>query len=1005
MSTKKRITILSITAVIAALIIVVNVLATTIFYDLICLVLDRPKPVYAEGVTPMYTPSTASKADAFLNAAETNIKVCKEGFVLLKNKDNALPVQKNLNVSVFGKNSVNLVYGGSGSGGFSVEPDSSLYKRMKSKGIELKNKTIFDALDDYFNYNSTLKKFYENDKLSGKGRSNANVDLDTGDDKIFTVGETPVSMYTKNVTDSYKNYNDLALVVISRLGGEGADLPRHQGASEGAVSPDSHYLELDQNEIDMFNHIKDSGFDKIVVLLNIPSAMEADFLFDVEKYPFADSIDACLWIGFPGKQGIMALGPILTGDVTPSGKTVDTWATDFLSNPTSINFGTGIDQAQVINPLTSKKQPADKYFNGLYYFVHYEENIYVGYRYYETRGFTDGEDWYRENVVFPFGYGLSYTSFEWTTKEPEIYSFTENDKIIIEVEVKNTGNYKGKDVVQVYVSAPYTPGGIEKAHKVLVGFAKTKELMPNEKETLKIEINPYDFASYDDRDVNNNGFCGYELEKGDYTFYVSRDAHNHEDTIVLNLSNDVRFENDPVTNTAVGNRYIKENSVTKTDISELTDIDAPLDRKLSRSNWTNTWPTPITDLDRTANEDLMNQLKNVKTNNPNDYYDEDIYDYVYFDEPVTLTVRDLLPIETPEESPLPFVEYDDERWEALVLACDAKELATFFNQAAYQTRAIQRIGFPATLHSDGPSGFTCFLNKEQISGTNQYCSEPIFASTWNIELIEELGKAIGEEGLWGYDITGQPYSVIYAPGVNIHRSQFGGRCSEYFSEDPFISGKMAAAEIRGLQSKGVIPMIKHFVANEQETHRSINGNCSWLTEQSLREIYLKPFEIAIKEGHCRGLMTSFNRVGSMWTGGDYRLLTEILREEWGFRGSVICDFNTAPEYMNGRQMAYAGGDLNLQTTGGGIFDFDENDNADAIVLKNAIKNVFYTLTNSNVMNGEILYYKLPIWLTVLIIFDAIIALACVYIIYICFRKEKDKTKTKAKAKELSNAKD
>lgn len=985
---RKRKIWLSITTVLVVLLVVVNILATTMFYDLVNLVLGRPRPVYADDTTSMYIPEATSKTDAFLNAAQMNIDVCLEGFVLLKNESDTLPIEKNLQVSVFGKNSVNLAYSGSGSGGFAVEPSSDLFKRMSANGIDLANKTLFDALDGYFDHNPTLEEFYENDQASGPDRSGSNVDLDSGDDKIYTVGETPVNLYTDSVIDSYENYKDLALVVITRIGGEGADLPRHQGNSEGAVSEDSHYLELDQNEIDMFEHIKEAGFQKIVVLLNIPSAMEADFLFDTEKFPFADDIDAALWIGYTGKQGIMALGPILTGEVSPSGKTVDTWATDFLSDPSSVNFGTGIDQAQVTNPLNSKLQPSDKYYQGLYYFVTYEEGPYVGYRYYETRGFTDGEAWYDENVVFPFGYGLSYTDFEWTIKPSPTTSFTKNSNISIAVEVQNTGRVPGMDVVQIYASAPYTEGGIEKAHKVLVGFAKTKLLNPSQKETLTITIDPYDFASYDDRDANNNGFCGYELESGDYDFYISHDSHDSEGMITLNLASDARFETDTLTNqNVVGNRYINQGSVTDTDISGLTDIDAPLDIVLSRSDWTGTWPTPITDSDRNASTSLINELQNVITNNPIDYYD--VEEYAMFDQQATVKVRDLLPTETPEESWLPFVDYDDERWQTILESCNAANLIEVYNQAAYQTKVIRNVEMPATLQADGPSGFTCFMNKEQISGTNQYASQPVFASTWNVELIEKLGRTMGDEGIWGYDLTGQPYSSIYAPGVNIHRSQFGGRCSEYFSEDPFITGKIAAAEIRGLQSKGVVPMIKHFAVNEQETHRSINGDCSWLTEQSLREIYLKAFEIAIKDSDCRGLMTSFNRIGSMWTGGDYRLLTEILRDEWGFKGAVICDFNTNPQYMNGRQMAYAGGDLNLQTNGGGVFDFDENDNGDAVVLQTAMKNMMYALVNSNAMNGEIIGYKLPVWIAPMIIIDGVVVLVSAAVVFLCFYKKKN----------------
>ena len=286
----------------------------------------------------------------------------------------------------------------------------------------------------------------------------------------------------------------------------------------------------------------------------------------------------------------------------------------------------------------------------------------------------------------------------------------------------------------------------------------------------------------------------------------------------------------------------------------------------------------------------------------------------------------------------------------------------FHIHGAYHTLAGENIELPATIHGDGPAGFTCFMNSEQVNGTCQYVSEPVMAATWNAELMEELGEVMGEEGILGDKSTGQPYSSIYAPGVNIHRSPFGGRCSEYFSEDPYLSGVMAAAEIRGLQSKGVVPMVKHFAANEQETHRSIGGDLSWLTEQSLRELYLKSFEIAIKDGESRGIMSSFNRIGTRWTGGDYRLLTEILREEWGFKGTVICDFNTIPQYMVPRQMFYAGGDLDLATLTTSMWtDADTSENGDAIVLRNAAKNVLYSLVNSNAMNAEVIGYNPPLW--------------------------------------------
>lgn len=973
-----------VSTILLALLITVNVLANGMFYDFFCLYFNGPTPIYQEGVVSMYIPKTQSKLAAYENAAKTNIEVCEEGFVLLKNEGNALPVKKGAKVSIFGKNSVNLAYSGGGSGSFSIEESSATYKRLHEKGFDVSYKGIYDALKDTYSLNPALKAFYEDDKLSGPKRSNANTELDSGDDKQFSVGEAPADKYTKNVTDSYNNYKDMAIVVLTRLGGEGADLPRHQGSTPGAVSADSHYLELDQNEIDMLTNVCNAGFGKVVVLLNIPSAMEANFLYDTTAFPFADKIDACMWIGFPGRQGIMALPDLLTGEINPSGKTVDTWATDLLADPSTVNFGTGIEQKPV-----SDKQTNDQYNEGLYHFVHYEEGIYVGYRYYETRGFTDGEEWYKKNVVYPFGYGLSYTGFKWNVKNPSTDKITKDGKITFEVEVENTGDVPGKDVVQIYVRAPYEAGKIEKAHKVLVGFAKTEEIPAHGKDTVTITVDPYDFASYDYRDANKNNFAGYELEKGEYEFYISTTAHDSVKSFILEADADIRYEVDPVTGNAVGNRYTKENSVTDTDLTNVSDSDARLDKVLSRSNWTDTWPTPTNNTDRTAGAALLAELKNVKTNNPNNY-DED-FEYPDFEGEQTITVRDLLPSESPEASYKAIVSFNNDKWADILVACDSANLIDVYNNAAYQSKEIKNTGMPSTLHADGPSGFTCFMNKDRVSGTNQYCSEPVFASTWNDELIEKLGNAYGEEGLWGYDVSNQPYSAIYAPGANIHRSQFGGRCSEYFSEDGFLTGKIAAAEIRGMQEKGLLPMIKHFAANEQETHRSVSGCTTWLTEQSLREIYLKGFEIALKQAEGRGVMTSFNRIGSMWSGGDYRLCTEILRDEWGFRGCVICDYNTVPAYMNGRQMAYAGGDINLQSVTGGKFDCDPSSTGDAIIMLQAAKNLLYAMVNTNAMNGVIIDWVAPAWTGIMYGVDAaIIAGILVWGAIVILRKLKQK---------------
>lgn len=882
------------------------------------------RPIYSDEVTSVYpTQKATNKAEAFANAQEVNLKLAEEGFVLLKNENAALPMNKGARISVFSKNSVNLSYGGSGSGGFDTSNNKNLYESLNDAG---------------FVTNPTLKSFYESSQ-SGPVRTANSSDLDNGDNQKIATAETPQSKYTDAVKNSYADYSDAALVVITRIGGEGFDLPRYQGDSEGAVSPDSHYLELDQNEIDLLTAVTDGTFKRVVVVFNTPSSFEATFLKDSAYAAFADKIDAAVWIGFTGSNGITALGEILNGDVNPSGRLVDTWAADFTKNPSFVNFGTGC------LPDTT-----DKYDGGMYYSVDYEEGIYVGYRYYETRGETDGEDWYNANVVYPFGYGLSYTTFNWTVGDASASEIELGTTITVPVTVKNTGSVAGKDVVQLYASAPYTLGGIEKAHKVLVGFAKTKLLQPGESETVTVSFDPYSASSYDYRDANSNGFSGYELEAGEYTLYVSRNAHESEKAIALNLAADVQIGTDPTTDSEVVNRY--------TDSEDFLDSDWQLDAMLSRADWEGTWPTPQTAQQHAGTDRLYEEIRSEEHNNPTDFDSEE---YPWFGEEPTLTLRDLLP-SAEAEGYEPVVSYDDERWEELMMGCDEEEMIALINNGAYHTLAMESVGLPATIHGDGPSGFTCFMSKEQVNGTCQYVSEPVMASTWNINLMNELGEAIGEEGTIGDKATGQPYSSIYAPGVNIHRSPFGGRCSEYFSEDPFISGMMGAAEVQGIQSRGVLPTVKHFVANEQETHRSIGGDLSWLSEQALREIYLKPFEYTVKLGETRGIMTSFNRIGTRWTGGDYRLLTEILRNEWGFNGLVICDFNTIPQYMIPRMMFYAGGSIDLATQQSAMWtDCDTSDAGDAIVLMRAVKDVMYALVNSNAMNAEVIGYNPPIW--------------------------------------------
>ena len=571
----------------------------------------------------------------------------------------------------------------------------------------------------------------------------------------------------------------------------------------------------------------------------------------------------------------------------------------------------------------------------------------------------------------------SATSFEWEIVDSssiEKTTVTQEGKYEVQVKVTNTGDTAGKDVVELYAHAPYLDG-IEKPHKVLVDFTKTGLLEPGQSETVTLTFDPYYLASYDYTDANGNGFAGYELEGGEgYCLFVSRNAHDDAAEIPFAVPMEgIRYEADPVTGTAVGNLYTDQ-------ADPVFNSDTQLSTVLSRADWEGTWPTTPTDDERNVTTDFINWLKDTATNNPNDYSMEDM---PWSDEDNGLTLRALLAGDEGDTH----ANYDDERWEPLLDQANLGELVEMYDYAAFQTKAVASVGKPRTNDTDGPVGFVNFMDTSTYYGTCSYCAEVVIAATWNQELAEEMGRSVGNEGIWGNAKgDGMPYSGWYAPGCNIHRSPFGGRNFEYYSEDGIMNGKMAAAVIRGCQSKGVYCYVKHFALNEQETHRSIGGNCSWVTEQAMRETFLRPFELAVKEGGTRAMMSSFNRIGTRWTGGDYRLLTTILRDEWGFRGMVLCDFNTVPDYMNSRQMAYAGGDLNLSTTP--VSWCDTSDVSDVIVLRQCAKNVMYTVANSNAMNGQVIGYALPIWNIVLYCVDGLAVAGFALWGIMAFRKER-----------------
>ena len=901
----------------------------------------------AEGIP--FDQDFATKAEAFANGNKVTEEICEEGMVLLKNKDNALPLKAGAKVSVFGKNSTNfvrtegtekktygLVYGGSGS----AAPGGG------------ERKTIYDSLHDAgFSYNETLKKFYESSS-SGNGRS-SNPAMEHGEGiPTLKTGETPISSYTDAIKNSYNGYKDAAIVVFSRIAGENWDLPRE--ASDDATR---HYLELDNNERDLLRHIAQSGFEHIIVLMNGSNYIDLGFLEErtnpTDYNDFGKNVDACIVIGSPGANGIMALGRILSGKVNPSGHTVDTVYTNYKNDPTWQNFGGNFTSG------------GDNYLNAdgsatKYYLVEYEENIYMGYRYYETRGAIEGEEWYNKNVVYPFGYGLSYTTFEQeivNKSELEAAALKYGEEFTVQIRVKNTGNVSGKQVVQLYAQAPYTSTQIEKAHKVLVGFAKTHELAKDQAEVVEITVNPYDFASFDSLDANANGFKGYELDAGEYIFHAGTDAHHDFDTFTKNLADSVKIENDPVTGNKVEALFPEVDE-------HMTHCE-----RLSRYAFEDTFPKTITDDERKLDD--LSPLKSKASTNEEVYSELPAMGVDKGENAVKFT--DLVGL-----------KYDDPKWDEFLDQMTFDEMLKLFNEGCYSTADIQRLGIPKTTSCDGPTGLVAFLGDASVYGTCYYMSECLLAQTYNLELAEKQGKAIGNECLIGDEAgkgTGLSYPGWYAPGVNLHRSPFSGRNTEYYSEDPFINGKFGGKVIKAVQAYGVYVNIKHFALNDQETHRSANGIATWCNEQAMRELYLKAFEIAVKEGEARGLMTSFNRIGYEWAGGSYRLVTTILRNEWGFRGSVICDFHT-DFYMDSKQMLYAGGDINMVSLEDRKLQTDKKygtpvvsktDPKDCHLLRKSAHNNLYAIVNSNAMKAPIKGYLPARWKVLLWVVDGVFA--------------------------------
>lgn len=842
--------------------------------------------------------------DATAASKEITTRIEEEGIVLLENKDNTLPlnVEKNAKVNVFGQSSTAIVYGGAGSGASDETDNVTLQEGLKQAG---------------FDVNEDLTKFYEDHKTKKKGQNVFN--LKGGD---YNINEPATSEYSDKLISDAKKFSDTALVVFSRNGGEGGDLPMDMASYTGGDAG-KHYLELQSCEQEMLSMVE-KNFEHVIVLVNSSNAMELGFLED-------KNVDAALWIGGPGSTGCVAVGEVLCGAVNPSGRLVDTYAYDLTTAPAYYNAGNFT--------YTSNGEDTNEHY------VEYAEGIYVGYRYYETR-YVDNEtgkcdeDAYNKVVQYPFGYGLSYTTFEQKVTHHEV----KDGKINIEIEVKNTGKVAGKDVAQVYVTAPYENGGVEKSFVELEGFAKTGMLEPGKTEKVTVSFDVEDMAAYD---YINQG-C-YVLEKGTYEIKLMNNAHDVLDSFTYDVEDTIVYD---------------ENHARSTDQTAAVntfDFAAGDVTYVSRSDWEGTLPTARVEKKEATAEILdqlnLDQISKLYVNPSNEG------DKITTGADNGLTLSDMVG-----------VPYDDEKWDKLLDELSVDEMAKLMGYGGFSTVEIASIDKVSTIDIDGPAGLNALTS--DISGV-QFPSEAVIGSTYNVELVDEMGQTYAQEAN-AHGVVG-----LYAPGLNIHRTPFSGRNFEYYSEDPVLNGKLGAAMTRGCNSMGVYCYPKHFALNDQETNRS--GVCVWSNEQAMREIYLKAFEIVVKEGNNHGLMSSYNRIGTVWSGGCKELLTNVLRGEWGFEGAVATDYANA-KLLNADQALMAGGDLMLSTTGATLSDKVTGSIEGQQKLRQASKNVLYMVVNSRAYTNPV-EMGFPYWILAQVALNIVLMLLVVLRI---FKKKKIK---------------
>ena len=819
-------------------------------------------------------------------AAEVAEEIMEDGIVLLKN-ESLLPLNETKKLNIFGWESINPAYGGAGSGGI-----NDLYDLVSlNQGIE----------NTGFSINQELVDFYNN-----YGADNPEMSIQK---QSWTLPEPPVDTYSDELIKSAKEYSDVAVVVLSRKAGEGHnDIPMDvrkaaydNNSDEYDDFPEGeHYLQLSQTERDMVDMVC-SNFDNVIVVYNGANQFELGF---ADEYP---QIKSVVWCPGTGNVGFNALGKVFSGEVNPSGKTPDTFIYDMTTAP----WWNNAEKTEYTNLADLAVEGMNAGTAQVYApaFTNYVEGIYVGYKYYETAA-QEGAIDYDKTVQYPFGYGLSYTEFEQKMGELE----EKDGQISVDVEVTNTGDVAGKDVVEVYYEPPYTNGGIEKSSANLIEFAKTDLLQPGESQTVTVTFSIEDMASYDE-----NHAKAYVLEKGDYAISINSDSHTVLDQKTYTADKDVVYkgENKRASDDTAATNVFED---AKGDVTYLSRADhfanyeeataAPASAELGEPY--------VSEYHLNSNFDKTTYLN-----------DEDVMPTTGADNGLTLAdMRD--------------ADYDDPRWEKLLDQLTVDEMANMIAMAGYQTAAMDSVGKVATLDFDGPAAIN---NNFTGVGSIGFPIEVVVASTWNKELAQAWGECMGkisqEMGAEGW----------YAPGMNTHRTAFGARNYEYFSEDGVLAGNMGAKAVEGARKYGVYSYIKHFALYE--------GNAKmvsvWSNEQAIREIYLKPFEISVKQGGANAVMVSWSFLGDKWTGESSNLMNTVLRDEWGFRGMALTDFfrNNGHGFMNADAALANGVDVMLST-----FNGEENNVANpehptsVLQMRNACKNVMYTVVSSWAYDGE-----------------------------------------------------